>query len=803
MNDIKIEDIDKINFKDLYLRLIKKDKNISDKDKIYLLTLAILFLNSQNENVRKLGYKIILKYSNLFEDYIPLYDVAINLNYIPICHFIEKMPKYSNYFNNKFNNILMSSFCNLFKDADKIYYTGEQKKLKEDFINYKDKDVLVIAPTSYGKSELVLSLIKDFDKIAIIVPTKALIYQYKSRISKFLKDKEIFSNIFTVIDAYNNSIKKYICILTQERLKAFIDKNIEFNIAFIDEVHNLLEDDERAHKLAECISKLKLQNNSIIFKFFTPFLNEPKNLTLEDETVSFENDKSKLINIKENIKSENFYLVDFSKNEVELSYYDKYLNKKYIMQNNINENLERFIINNSKDKNLIYVNGINKQFNFIKKFRDTLEYVIEDNSIKNICKNIEEFTHKDFGLIECIRKGIVFHNSYLNELLKNYIEYIYKNTNCIRYIIASPTLLEGINIPIDNIFLITPQKGKNRLSSRQFINLIGRACRFNYIFNNSLDKLEPDIYLFNHKDYSEVDLNKFIFEVLNNKIDNVKNRYLKYSKNKEVNENREIIDNINKNTDKDIISKYIENHTDYIGNIDNEYLKSVNKKATKIKNELLENNSKKINNELELMQKLKEIFFNKKYKPLKIIYYKYIIELYADTIKNRVDTRYNNRIIKMTEAFKKHNCFIKNNKIYLDVGTSLGNTELYKMGKRYINIDLKNDVAIINWAIILIEKFDNDIDNILFRYIEIMYRYNIVEEKLFNKIKYRTTNKDKIKMIENGISYTLADILIDNKYNNFYNKENNNIDNNILKEMENNNENDILIFEMKNYLGMD
>ena len=79
---------------------------------------------------------------------------------------------------------------------------------------------MVIAPTSYGKSELVLSLIKDFDKIAIIVPTKALIYQYKSRISNFLKNKE---NILTGIDAYNNSMKKYICILTQERLKAFID----------------------------------------------------------------------------------------------------------------------------------------------------------------------------------------------------------------------------------------------------------------------------------------------------------------------------------------------------------------------------------------------------------------------------------------------------------------------------------------------------------------------------------------------------------------------------------------------------
>lgn len=803
MNDLKIEDIDKINFKDLYLQLIKKDKNIRDKDKIYLLTLAILFLNSKNENVRKLGYKIILKYSNLFEDYIPLYDVAINLNYIPICHFIEKMPKYSNYFNDKFNNILMSSFCNLFKDANEIYYTGKQKELKDNFINYKDKDVLVIAPTSYGKSELVLSLIKDFDKIVIIVPTKALIYQYKSIISKFLKDKEILFNIFTGIDAYNNSVKKYICILTQERLKSFIDKNIEFNIAFIDEAHNLLEDNERAHKLAECISKLKRQNNNIIFKFFTPFLNEPKNLTLEDETISFDNnEKSKPLKIEENIKSENFYLVDFCKNEVELFYYDKYLDKKYIIENNISESLEAFIINNSKDKNLIYVNGINKQFNFIKKFRDIL-YTIEDNSIKNICKNIAEFTHKDFRLIKCIRKGIVFHNSYLNELLKNYIEYIYKNTNCIKYIIASPTLLEGINIPIDNIFLITPQKGKTRLSSSQFINLIGRACRFNYIFNNSLYKLEPDIYLFNHKDYSEIDLNKFISEVLNNKIDNVKNRYLKYSEKKKVNENREIIDNINKNTDKDIISKYIENHTDYIGNIDNEYLKCVNEKANKIKNELLENNAKKINNELELMQKLREIFFNKKYKPLEIIYHKYTIKLYSDTIKNRIDTKYNDRIIKMNDALKKYYSFIKNNKIYLDVGTSLGYEKLYNRGKKYINIDLKNDVALINWAIILIEKFDNDIDNILLRYIEIMYRYNIVEEELFNKIKYRTTNKDKIKMIENGISHTLADILIDNRYINFYNKENNNIDDNILQEMKNNNENDILIFEMKNYLGMD
>ncbi|MCZ9885623.1 hypothetical protein [Brachyspira hyodysenteriae] len=44
--------------------------------------------------------------------------------------------------------------------------------------------------------------------------------------------------------------------------------------------------------------------------------------------------------------------------------------------------------------------------------------------------------------------------------------------------------------------------------------------------------------------------------------------------------------------------------------------------------------------------------------------------------------------------------------------------------------------------------------------------------------------------------------MIDNRYSKFYNILENKIDKDIITEMYNNKENDIIIFEMQNYLGM-
>lgn len=68
----------------------------------------------------------------------------------------------------------------------------------------------------------------------------------------------------------------------------------------------------------------------------------------------------------------------------------------------------------------------------------------------------------------------------------------------IKYVITSSTLLSGVNLPAERMFILDNRRGRSNLSHDSFKNLVGRVCRFNEIFNNdsgTLQRLEPQIYL--------------------------------------------------------------------------------------------------------------------------------------------------------------------------------------------------------------------------------------------------------------------------------------------------------------------
>ena len=66
------------SFFKLYEKLIVQDTPaLTYNEKKFLLKLAILFLNQDDEYINKLGYRIILEYSTKFDDYKPLYEIAI------------------------------------------------------------------------------------------------------------------------------------------------------------------------------------------------------------------------------------------------------------------------------------------------------------------------------------------------------------------------------------------------------------------------------------------------------------------------------------------------------------------------------------------------------------------------------------------------------------------------------------------------------------------------------------------------------------------------------------------------------
>ena len=119
--------------------------------------------------------------------------------------------------------------------------------------------------------------------------------------------------------------------------------------------------------------------------------------------------------------------------------------------------------------------------------------------------------------------------------------------------------------------------------------------------------------------------------------------------------------------------------------------------------------------------------------------------------------------------------------------------------KYWTDIGEKSNQEKVNLAIVRLKEEFDFIDNEIIKYIEILYSLELIEEKLYLKLKYGTSNKDKIALLNCGISNTLTNILFD-KYKEFYevNTLNNEVSfkKKLIETMESNGENGILISEL-------
>ena len=82
-----------------------------------------------------------------------------------------------------------------YKNDDYIQ-TYEQKKIKENLLSDKSKEISYIAPTSFGKSSIIVEhIIKNKSvnkKVAIIVPTKSLLMQTYRMVRNIEMNRKIF-----------------------------------------------------------------------------------------------------------------------------------------------------------------------------------------------------------------------------------------------------------------------------------------------------------------------------------------------------------------------------------------------------------------------------------------------------------------------------------------------------------------------------------------------------------------------------------------------------------------------------------
>ncbi|UOC10555.1 hypothetical protein [Streptococcus equinus] len=126
--------------------------------------------------------------------------------------------------------------------------------------------------------------------------------------------------------------------------------------------------------------------------------------------------------------------------------------------------------------------------------------------------------------------------------------------------------------------------------------------------------------------------------------------------------------------------------------------------------------------------------------------------------------------------------------------------DVFRGGVRPLWTDIANktDEELINLAIVRIKEEQDYLDNILIKYVEVLNDLGMLEERLYLLIKYGTDDKRVITCMRNGISLSLAKLLIE-KYEKFLVIDDNDtisFHDDIIDYMRKSGENEVMICEL-------
>lgn len=805
-------------FEESYIKL-QLNKELNDTEIQNLLKNAIIFTNFGDLDLQKLGYKIIVSYSNKYSEYKPLFDFSINKGYFPISKLIEQQQINNPGFDDHFFNLFFSSFQDNFKEKN-YYISNGQKKLIE-FSSQNDSNFVLVAPTSYGKSEIIVNKVyANLDKkICVIVPSKALLAQTKKRLLNHSSDNNL-QRIITHPEMYKGSETSFVAVLTQERLLRLLQKNtsLKMDLVLVDEAHNLFGDkknDGRSILLAQTIIILKSRNENVTFNFFSPFISNPENLKVKQSNYEITSQST-----EEFIKTEKYYICDVYNSAGELKLYEQFSNSLINTSVTYTDHID--LLNSEKaNKNIIYLNRPKHIEEFSLEYANSLDNLGID--FNEIVTTISDFLHPEYNLIKCIRKGIVYHHGGMPEIIRLYVESIFSKFNELRFVITSSTLLEGVNIPAEKIFLLSTKKGKPNLSVSQFKNLIGRVNRFSEIFNpqrGNLKLLEPHVYIVKSKyENKKANIETFIKSHARTEIkieDEINNLLLK---------DEEILNN----EDKIELKKSLE----YLENIepnstdltDVEYVQSEIAKLC-YKNNIYDFNIKQFESQLtanleahqgtlfpiitdcnQLIEVINSIFFNG-------------IEILDENLKrlqNVPARRFYSMILEwrsssssykeMIGSFMRYWASLEGDNRLIYIGEKWGEEKrnITDFKTLYVDLRKKNNSQRINLAILKIKEEQDFVEFNLIKYIDILAELEFIELSFYDRIKYGSSDKRIITLLKNGFSIELAKCITKPEYSSLI-SINPDLDeiiiqNQLINEMEINGENNILIFEIKFHIN--
>jgi len=389
--------------------------------------------------------------------------------------------------------------------ADKgSHFFSSQKKIYE---RLNDSHFSYSGPTSMGKSFIVRMFIKaaimnnERQNFVLLVPTKALINEVSSKIINDLKELLEEKNYKVVTSAGALALEgehNFVFVLTPERLLYLLigKEDVKIDFLFVDEAHKISTKDSRSPFYYKVIDMLMQREKSPRVIFASPNIPNPSEfLKLVTE---IENIDSLGLSTSFAPVSQVKFLVDFYHGTIQL--FNGRVNRPISISNfNVNMSFYDFVnmigktnrtnTDSKYPQNIVYSNGISKVITMACEFAKQCK-PINSKELQTLAKDIGNEIHGDYYLSQIVTRGVAYHIGYLPSAIRMRIEQMFKDGH-IHTIFCTSTLIEGVNLPADNLFITSYKNGNVAMDAVNFRNLIGRVGRIEFNLYGNVFLVRP------------------------------------------------------------------------------------------------------------------------------------------------------------------------------------------------------------------------------------------------------------------------------------------------------------------------
>lgn len=331
------------------------------------------------------------------------------------------------------------------------------------------------APTSSDKSYLFREILKNaaYD-VVIVLPSRALIAEYLNEIKKIAPTDTLVLQFVENINI--DKTRRRIFVITPERAMDLYSMSAQLDVKLVifDEAQ-LIEDEYRGLRFDEMVRRVREEIPQAKLVFAHPFVENPD---AQIKRNKLENTQNRSVVYQQRGVGK---ICLFYDDENRFYYFSPYhrLSGRF----EVEDVVARAIQHNQTV--LIYVSkSYLYQLGYLKKFESYINLCgnIKDEKALQIIEKLQDYiggnTHGEDAsiLLQLIRKGIVIHHGSIPLKCRMLIEQ-FVNNGYARICFATSTLMQGINMPFDVVWVDNFYFPDSKMKVLDFKNLIGRAGR--------------------------------------------------------------------------------------------------------------------------------------------------------------------------------------------------------------------------------------------------------------------------------------------------------------------------------------